>query len=164
MCASKGLKSFCFSLSALQLKLFMAMKSLLWNKNMNGLSVLELCVANWKLFGVFVSTAGEHALICRGILVTWVRREEHFLFSAILNVCLSALLDWGHIVQHLTGLSPRCWAELKSLWQLCTSMGTPAQGDSLRNAYHLDGDRARAENTHQSVQSKNWLKERSSLG
>lgn len=48
-------------------------------------------------------------------------------FSATLNVCLSALLDCGHIVQHLAGLSPRGWAELKSLWQLCTSKGIPAQ-------------------------------------
>lgn len=48
-------------------------------------------------------------------------------FLAILNVCLSALLDWGHVVQHLAGLSPRCWAQLKSLQQLCTNKGFPAQ-------------------------------------
>lgn len=55
--------------------------------------------------------------------------QNGITFSALLNVCLSALLDWGHIVQHLTGLSPRWWAELKSFWQLHTSKGILTQGE-----------------------------------
>lgn len=94
---------------------------------MNELSVLYLYVADWKLFGVFC----QHGKRTCSDLQRYFgdMSQNRVAFSAILNVCLSALLDWGHIVQHLTGLSPRCWAELKSLWQLCTSMGTPTRGE-----------------------------------
>lgn len=69
----------------------------------------------------------SNALICGGTF--GVSSQNGVTFSAILNVCLSALLDWGHIVQHLARLSPGWWAELKSLWQLCMSKGIPTQGD-----------------------------------
>lgn len=103
------------------------------DKNINEFSVTELYVANWKLFGFgflvffFVSTEKKCALICRGTFSDM--SQSGVAFSAILNVCLSALLDWGHIVQHLAGLSPRCWAELKSLQQLFRSKGIPTQGE-----------------------------------
>lgn len=102
---------------------------------MNELSVLDLYVAGWKLFGVF---CWHRKRICSDLQRYFGGMSQtRATFSAVLNVCLSALLDWGHIVQHLRGLSPRFWAELKSLGQLFPSMGTPAQGNSLRNCSSL---------------------------
>lgn len=81
----------------------------------------QLCGANWKLY-IFVSTK-KCTLIHRGTCSGM--SQNRIALSAILNVCLSALLDWGHVVQHLAGLNPRCWAQLKSLPQLYTSKGFP---------------------------------------
>lgn len=81
----------------------------------------QLHVANWKLC-IFVSTK-KCALISGGTCSGM--SQNGGALSALLNVCLSALLDWGHVVQHLAGLNPRCWAQLKSLQQLYTSKGFP---------------------------------------
>ena len=95
------MKTFHLGLAAPYLKFFVTVKDyVFYETNINEFSESELCVANWKLyFFVVVVSTKKSALICRGTLGDMSQNEV--TFSAILNVCLSALLDWGHTVQRL---------------------------------------------------------------